>query len=40
MAADDIFWISAVVFLLLIPLVWLSHPLRGAAAGDAAAGAH
>jgi MFS transporter, DHA2 family, multidrug resistance protein len=40
MAADDIFWISAVLFLLLIPLVWLSHPMRGAAAGDAAAGAH
>jgi MFS transporter, DHA2 family, multidrug resistance protein len=40
MAADDIFWISAVLFLLLIPLVWLSHPIRGAAAGDAAAGAH
>jgi MFS transporter, DHA2 family, multidrug resistance protein len=40
MAAADIFWISAVLFLLLIPLVWLSHPLRGAAPGDAAAGAH
>jgi MFS transporter, DHA2 family, multidrug resistance protein len=40
MAADDIFWISAVLFLLLIPLVWLSHPTHGAAAGDAAAGAH
>jgi MFS transporter, DHA2 family, multidrug resistance protein len=40
MAAADIFWISAVLFLVLIPLVWLSHPLRGAAAGDAAAGAH
>jgi MFS transporter, DHA2 family, multidrug resistance protein len=39
LAANDIFWISAVLFLLLIPLVWLTHPQRGAA-GDAAAGAH
>jgi MFS transporter, DHA2 family, multidrug resistance protein len=40
MAADDIFWLSAALFLVLIPLVWLSHPIRGAAPGDAAAGAH
>jgi len=40
MAADDIFWISGVLFLVLIPVVWLSHPTHGAAAGDAAAGAH
>jgi MFS transporter, DHA2 family, multidrug resistance protein len=39
LAANDIFWISAVLFLLLIPLVWLTYPQRGAA-GDAAAGAH
>ena len=40
MAADDIFFASAVLFLLLIPIVWLSHPQRGAANADAAAGAH
>jgi len=40
LAANDIFWISAVLFLLLIPLVWLTHPQRAAAGGEAAAGAH
>ena len=40
MAADDIFYISAVLFVLLIPLVWLSHPQRAAGSADAAAGAH
>jgi DHA2 family multidrug resistance protein len=40
LAANDIFWISAVGFLVLIPLVWLSHPQRGGAGAEAAAGAH
>jgi len=44
MAADDIFWISALMFLALVPLVWLMRlPHRQPAAGaraDAAAGAH
>jgi DHA2 family multidrug resistance protein len=41
LAANDIFYISAVLFMLLIPLVWLSHPQRaGAGSADAAAGAH
>ncbi len=43
MAADDIFWLSSMVFLSLIPLVWLIRQRRrqGAAGGaDAAAGAH
>jgi DHA2 family multidrug resistance protein len=41
LAANDIFYISAMLFLCLIPLVWLSHPLRAPAGGaDAAAGAH
>ena len=38
MAADDIFRISAILFALLIPLVWLSRPQRGAAVD--AGGAH
>ena len=39
LAANDIFWASAVLFLLLIPLVWLTH--RGGAGGaGAASGAH
>jgi DHA2 family multidrug resistance protein len=48
LAADDIFYDSTVVFLLLIPVVWLSRPIRagstgkagGAPSADAAAGAH
>ena len=30
----------AALFLLLIPLVWVTHPQRSAAGGEAAAGAH
>jgi DHA2 family multidrug resistance protein len=40
MAADDIFYVSAAMFIVLIPLVWLSHPQKGAAGKEAAAGAH
>jgi DHA2 family multidrug resistance protein len=40
MAAVDIFYASAVLFILLIPIVWLSHPQKGGAGPDAAAGAH
>jgi len=40
MAANDIFWGSAVLFLVMIPLVWLTHPQRAGGGGDAAAGAH
>ena len=43
LAANDIFWISSVIFLGLIALVWLTQrPQRegGAGAADAAAGAH
>jgi len=40
MAADDIFFASAILFILLIPIVWLSHPQKGGAGADAAAGAH
>ena len=39
LAANDIFWASALLFLLLIPLVWLAH--RGGGGGaDAASAAH
>ena len=37
LAANDLFWLSAGLFLLLIPLVWLSHPMRGPASAEAAA---
>jgi MFS transporter, DHA2 family, multidrug resistance protein len=40
MAANDIFYVSAVLFLVLIPLVWLSHPQRDPGGAEAAAGAH
>ncbi|RIX82746.1 DHA2 family efflux MFS transporter permease subunit [Acidovorax cavernicola] len=40
LATNDIFYASAVLFLLLIPLVWLARPQKGGSGGDAAAGAH
>jgi DHA2 family multidrug resistance protein len=45
LAANDIFWLSSMLFLALIPLVWLTRvPKRDAAsqaaAAEAAAGAH
>lgn len=42
LAANDVFYGSSLIFLALIPLVWLSHPLRNAGprGADAAAGAH
>jgi DHA2 family multidrug resistance protein len=40
LAANDIFYLSAVLFLVLIPLVWLTHPQRGGGGSEAAAGAH
>lgn len=41
LAADDIFYASAILFMLLIPLVWLTRrPESAGSGGDAAAGAH
>jgi DHA2 family multidrug resistance protein len=40
LAADDIFYLSAGLFLALIPLVWVTRPQRGGAGAEAAAGAH
>ncbi|MET3493283.1 DHA2 family efflux MFS transporter permease subunit [Variovorax boronicumulans] len=40
LATNDIFYASAILFLLLIPLVWLARPQKGGAGSDAAAGAH
>ncbi|HVZ42909.1 MAG TPA: DHA2 family efflux MFS transporter permease subunit [Ramlibacter sp.] len=40
MAATDLFWASAVLFVLLIPVIWLSRPQHGGGSSDAAAGAH
>ncbi|RZL65565.1 MAG: DHA2 family efflux MFS transporter permease subunit [Variovorax sp.] len=40
LASNDIFYASALLFLVLIPLVWLARPAKGGAGSDAAAGAH
>jgi len=40
MAAVDLFNLSAVLLVLLVPLVWLSRPARSGAGGGAASGAH
>ncbi len=39
LGANDVFYASALMFLMLIPVVWLSRPKRAGGA-DAAAGAH
>ncbi|MGY4828395.1 DHA2 family efflux MFS transporter permease subunit [Sphaerotilaceae bacterium SBD11-9] len=39
MAATDIFWLSSVLFVLLLGMVWLTRPQMGGAAADAG-GAH
>ncbi len=41
LAVNDVFFASAMIFLMLIPVVWLSRPKQaGAASADASAGAH
>ncbi|RYZ10510.1 MAG: DHA2 family efflux MFS transporter permease subunit [Comamonadaceae bacterium] len=40
LAANDVFYASAVLFVFLIPLVWLAKPQKGGGGADAAAGAH
>ncbi|MGO3743606.1 DHA2 family efflux MFS transporter permease subunit [Kerstersia sp.] len=40
LAADDIFYVSAIIFLMLIPLVWIAKRPGRAGAGGEAAGAH
>jgi DHA2 family multidrug resistance protein len=37
MSADDIFYASAIIFLLLSPLLWLTKPTHGPASADASA---
>jgi DHA2 family multidrug resistance protein len=37
---NDIFWISALIFLMIIPLVWVTRPVKGGGGGAAASGAH
>jgi DHA2 family multidrug resistance protein len=40
LSANDVFFASAVLFLLLIAVVWLARPVRSAASARDAAGAH
>lgn len=40
MGLDDFFYISTFIFILIIPLIWVTRPVKGAGDGDAAAGAH
>jgi len=40
LASNDVFYASAVLFIFLIPLIWLAKPQGGGAGADAAAGAH
>ena len=37
---NDIFWLSAVIFIVIIPLIWVTKPGKGAGAGAAGAGGH
>jgi DHA2 family multidrug resistance protein len=37
---NDIFWLSAMIFIVIIPLIWLTKPRKGGGGGAAAAGAH
>jgi len=37
---NDIFWISGVIFLLIIPLIWIIKPSKGGAGSAEAAAAH
>jgi DHA2 family multidrug resistance protein len=38
MAVTDLFWLSSMLFLVLVAIIWLSHPQKGTTAGDG--GAH
>jgi DHA2 family multidrug resistance protein len=38
MGLDDFFYISTFIFILIIPLIWITRPAKGSS--DAAAGAH
>ena len=40
LASNDVFYASAVLFVFLIPLIWLARPAMGGGGADAAAGAH
>jgi DHA2 family multidrug resistance protein len=38
LALNDIFWLSSIIFIMIVPLVWLTKPAKGG--GGMAGGAH
>ncbi|CAM2172828.1 multidrug efflux pump membrane subunit EmrB [Burkholderia latens] len=38
LALNDIFWVSSIIFVVIIPLVWLTRPVKGSGGGIAAGG--
>jgi MFS transporter, DHA2 family, multidrug resistance protein len=40
LAANDVFWLSAALFLLMVGVIWLARPTKGAPPPGAAGGAH
>ena len=40
LAANDLFWVSALLFMLMIGVIWLARPVQGASPPGAAGGAH
>jgi DHA2 family multidrug resistance protein len=37
---NDVFWWSAVIFVVIIPLIWITRPSKDGAASVAGAGGH
>jgi DHA2 family multidrug resistance protein len=40
LSANDIFFASAILFMMLIGVIWLTKPIRAQTVGAEAAGAH
>jgi MFS transporter, DHA2 family, multidrug resistance protein len=40
LAANDLFWLSSILFLLMIGVIWLARPIKAKPAPDALGGAH
>jgi DHA2 family multidrug resistance protein len=37
---NDVFWLSAVIFIVIIPLIWITKPSKDGAKAAAGAGGH
>jgi DHA2 family multidrug resistance protein len=40
LAANDLFWISSVLFLLMVAVIWLARPIKASTSPAALSGAH